>query len=204
MWFAAGTMETVQGLTVEEVARRFRATPEVVQLWIDLGLLQVSNAQNRPLISLPAVLEFLDHYSRPVSVHAEPSLKKILAVDDDPHILEMLRGVFEGDPRLRLETAESGFEGLIRFGQLKPDLVILDLHLAGMNGIDVCRRIKGHPDFLNTKVVVLTGFPQSALLPELTTISVDRVLMKPISIDELAELVYGLLALPPTPRPATH
>lgn len=189
-------MASVQGLSVNEVARRCRAGPEAVRLWIDLGLLQVSEAADGPRVSVPALLKFLDHYSPPTAPHGDSRLKKILALDDEPHILAVLREVFTGDSRLRLETAESGFEGLIRFGQLKPDLVILDLHLAGMNGIDVCRRIRSVSKFLNTKVVVLTGFPQSALLPELTAIGVDRVLIKPISIDELAEVVYSLLALP--------
>jgi len=179
-----------------------------VRLWIDLKLLRVLEADDGPRVSVPALLEFLDHYNPLTPLQNDSLLKKILALDDEPHILAIVREVFTRDPRLHIETAESGFEALIRFGQLKPDLVILDLHLAGMNGIDVCRRIKGHPDFLNTKVVVLTGFPQSALLPELTAISVDRVLIKPVSIDELADAVYGLLAIPrmavtPNPRSPT-
>jgi|SRR3990172_834031 len=201
-------MAAVQGLSVEEVARRCRSSPEAVRLWIDLKLLRVLEADDGPRVSVPALLEFLDHYNPLTPLQNDSLLKKILALDDEPHILAIVREVFTRDPRLHIETAESGFEALIRFGQLKPDLVILDLHLAGMNGIDVCRRIKGHPDFLNTKVVVLTGFPQSALLPELTAISVDRVLIKPVSIDELADAVYGLLAIPrmavtPNPRSPT-
>lgn len=191
-------MEAVRGLSVEDVARRCRVNPEAVRLWIDLGLLQVSEAGEGPLVSAPALLRFLDHYSPP-AVQADSRLKRILAIDDEPDILALLREIFRTDPRLHLETAESGFEALIRFGQFKPNLVILDVYMAGMNGIDVCRRIKGHPDFRNTKVVVLTGFPQGALLGELTDISVDCVLTKPIFPDELADVIYGLLALKPRP-----
>ena len=185
-----------ENFSVEEVARRCQTTPEAVGLWIDLGLLQASPAEGGPVVSLSVLLEFLNHYSLPSPIRSASPLKKILAVDDEPHILEVVRGVFERDSRLQLDTAENGFEGLIRFGQLRPDLVVLDIYMPEMNGVEVCRRLKRHPEFRNTRLVIITGFPQDDLFRELQAVGVDRVLVKPVSIDELGEVVYDLLGLP--------
>jgi two-component system response regulator MprA len=82
--------------------------------------------------------------------------RRILVVDDDPNILKVMqRGLgFEG---YRVDVASSGESALVAAREREPDLIILDLMLPGLDGFEVCRRLRGG---LNTPILMLTARDQ--------------------------------------------
>ena len=85
--------------------------------------------------------------------------EKILVVDDDANICELLR-LYLTKEGYQVTTAGDGEEGLEKFNQIKPDMVLLDVMMPRMDGLEVCRRIRKAG---NTPVMMLTakGFPRA-------------------------------------------
>ena len=81
--------------------------------------------------------------------------EKILVVDDDTNICELLR-LYLTKEGYQVTTANDGEEGLEKFNQLKPDMVLLDVMMPRMDGLEVCRRIR---KLGNTPVMMLTARP---------------------------------------------
>ena len=67
-------------------------------------------------------------------------------VDDEPDMVDLFVRLLADDPRgFQLDTATDGYEALIKGGMLQPSLLILDLSMPGMDGIEVCHRLKANP-----------------------------------------------------------
>jgi DNA-binding response OmpR family regulator len=108
----------------------------------------------------------------------------ILAVDDTPEHLELLARVLESDgyePCL----AASGLQALERIANAKPDLILLDVLMPGLDGMDVCRRLKADPATREVPVIFLTCMTTSSdILAGFEAGAVDYV-AKPFRIPEL-------------------
>lgn len=89
--------------------------------------------------------------------------------------------------------AEDGLEGLRKAEQEKPDLIVLDIMLPGMDGYVVCRQIRQHPELAGTPVLMLTA--KAAMGDEKTGFEVgaDDYLTKPVDLSVLAERIQSLL-----------
>ena len=115
--------------------------------------------------------------------------RRILVVDDDPNILKVVqRGLgFEG---YRVQVAVSGEDALVAARESEPDLIILDLMLPGVDGIEVCRRLRGG---LNTPILMLTA--RDAVRDKIVGLEAgaDDYLAKPFVFDELVARVRALL-----------
>jgi len=92
-------------------------------------------------------------------------------------------------PRARMETAANGFEGLLKVGTFRPDVLLLDLSMPGMDGFEVCRQIKRDPVIRDTRVIVMTARLLDAE-PRAMDAGADGFLSKPFD----AATVHGLLA----------
>ncbi|PIS47163.1 MAG: hypothetical protein COT17_04860 [Elusimicrobia bacterium CG08_land_8_20_14_0_20_51_18] len=84
--------------------------------------------------------------------------KKMLLIDDDKDDCLMIKEFFDKSGYPDLMFVESGEEGLKKAEKELPDLVIIDTRLPGMDGFEVCRRIRETGSLKNTKIIVMTGF----------------------------------------------
>ena len=84
---------------------------------------------------------------------------KILVVDDDPMVRQVLMEALALPRAYRLEEATNGIEASIRLGTYRPDLLILDVFMPEMDGLEVCRNIKIEPALSGIKVIITTGHP---------------------------------------------
>ena len=123
----------------------------------------------------------------------------ILLVDDEPPILELVRGYLEREG-FTVHTAEDGLAAVEQVRVDKPDVVVLDLMLPGLDGIEVCRQIR---TFSDAYVLMLTA--RSEEIDRIVGLSVgaDDYLVKPFSPRELVARVKALLRRPrvATPTP---
>ncbi|MFA6637180.1 MAG: response regulator [Candidatus Omnitrophota bacterium] len=118
------------------------------------------------------------------------SSKKILLCDDDERITHTLEGFFLAKG-YDMATSFTGEDAIEKVSSDRPDLVIMDLKLPGMNGAEVSRKIKElKPD---TKIIVLSGFREE-YSEELAKIPVEHVMEKPINMRELTQTISDMLA----------
>lgn len=110
--------------------------------------------------------------------------KKILIIDDEVHILELLK--------LNLEiygyevvTSESGEKVMDLIKDVNPDLILLDLMLPGLNGIDICKQIRNNPDLNRIRIVILSAKSEEIDKIVCLEIGADDYVTKPFSLREL-------------------
>ncbi len=108
----------------------------------------------------------------------------ILVVDDDPDALEIV-GTFLESRGYRVLTAKDGKEALALLEEARPSLVLLDVMMPGMDGWEVSRIIKNHPEYSDTRVVMLTARGEFADKQEGLRAGADDYIVKPIRLQEL-------------------
>jgi two-component system alkaline phosphatase synthesis response regulator PhoP len=116
----------------------------------------------------------------------------ILVIDDEVHILELVKYNLEKEG-YRVIAYETGEEGLEAIEKEKPDLVILDLMLPGIDGLEVCRRIRKDASTMRLPVLMLTAKGEEIDKVLGLETGADDYLTKPFGIREMAARVRALL-----------
>lgn len=119
----------------------------------------------------------------------------MLVVEDDPAIIELLRLLLEQEG-LRVETAQDGLEALERLDVITPDLVLLDLQLPKLEGIDVLWEMRRHPKWSSVPVVIISVDSSPQMMLQGWQLGVDSYFVKPFDPDELLRVVRRILSLP--------
>jgi two-component system alkaline phosphatase synthesis response regulator PhoP len=120
--------------------------------------------------------------------HVVAARKHILVVEDEEDILELLRFnlVKEG---FSVATATRGEDGLKAVAQKRPDIILLDLMLPGLNGLEVCRKLKGDPKTAGIPIVMVTAKGEEADIVVGLEVGADDYVTKPFSIKVLISRV---------------
>ncbi len=119
--------------------------------------------------------------------------KRILIVDDDQATLEVLSKILEAEGNYEIERASDGFLAGQKIYDFVPHLVILDVKIPKMNGMEVCSRIKSDPKTKNTKIIMLSGFDTQRQIKEAWDVGADEILNKPVNMQELIAKVKKLI-----------
>jgi len=117
-------------------------------------------------------------------------MSKLLLVDDEEDVLYSFRRIFDS-PEVELSTASSGEEALVRIPRIKPDLVIMDIRMGGMNGLETLRAIReADPKLL---VILMTAYGTTRMAIEAMKLGAYDYLLKPFDVPKLKELVHKAL-----------
>lgn len=130
--------------------------------------------------------------SRQSSHSQEKPQLKVLVVDDEDNIIELIRlGLrYEG---FEVEVASNGEQGLMLAQRINPDLIILDVMMPGINGLEVCRRLRSNPTTTDIPVLMLTAKDDvNDRILGLQT-GADDYLTKPFDFYELLERIKAIL-----------
>jgi CheY-like chemotaxis protein len=114
-------------------------------------------------------------------------MQKILIVEDDADLVETYTDLLETNQYSVTSTAKAK-EAITLVTRLKPNLVLLDLNLAGFSGVVVINMIRSYPPLKDTKIVVITGHPEM-LYKTVDASRVDLILSKPVSNDQLLKAI---------------
>jgi excisionase family DNA binding protein len=166
-------------------------SPAAIKKWIQQGKLAAFRTPGGHF-RIPA-----DEFERFQKTHGfgagagEPL--RVLVLDDQRDVADVLavslRAVY---PRARMETAANGWEGLLKVGTLRPDVLLLDLGMPGVDGFEVCRQIKRDPVIRDTRVVVMTARLGDVEARALEA-GADGFLSKPFEVAAVRELLARLL-----------
>ena len=120
-------------------------------------------------------------------------MKKVLIVEDQDDVREVIRITLELE-NFEIHDASDGPSGLQLAARMRPDLMLRDVMMpGGIDGLQVCQRIKNDPALKRTKVVMLTARDQVADRKAAAAAGADHFLAKPFSPIELLETVNRLL-----------
>ena len=118
---------------------------------------------------------------------------KILVVDDDDAIRQILIEALTMDRQYLVEEASNGIEASIKLGTYRPDLLILDIFMPEMDGLEVCRNICSEPELSNLKVIITTGHPDHPKLDEVVKLGFTNILSKPFDLLNLVKDIETIL-----------
>ena len=116
----------------------------------------------------------------------------ILIADDESHVIELVRVTLEDD-RVRVVEAPDGGTALLLAAELEPELILLDVNLPDMSGLEVCRRIRRDPKMAGVPIVVLTAAAQQDDITRGLRAGASQYLTKPFSPVRLLSIVEALL-----------
>ena len=182
----------MQYLTTGQVAKACEVSLVAVKNWIREGKLKAFQTPGGHFrIPADELRRFRAAHSFPEE-NGEPS--RILVVDDDPQSVEVvLLALSATQPPPKLEAAFNGYEGLLKVGTFRPHLLMLDLRMPELDGFEVCRRIKGDPATMDTKVLAITAYPEEFAKEKILECGADAFLAKPFKITELIAQVRQLI-----------
>lgn len=126
----------------------------------------------------------------------------VLIVEDDKTTGDVLASAINDQRGYRALTVVSGADALDALGQIDPDLLLLDIRLPGMSGLDLYDRVRADPRFRSLPIVFETGTGREHA-PELRARGIATYIKKPFDLDELVRFVKRLV--PPrngNPKPA--
>ena len=129
--------------------------------------------------------------SLPVS--QKKAMLKVLVVDDEDGVRKMLTKLFEKEYKCLVKEASGGTEACIKLGTFRPDLLVLDIKMPDMDGVEVCRKIKEEPELADLKVIIITGFPDSHEAREIAKIGFTNFCPKPTALRDLRAMLDKIL-----------
>ncbi len=118
----------------------------------------------------------------------------VVIVDDDPSFLSALeRIVTKAVPDARVVTAGDGFTGGMLVAAERPDLLLLDVQMEGLDGVGVCRQIRANDDLSEVAIVIVSGHLTEATEAELRSLGVADCLPKPVAPEAISQVVRTTL-----------
>lgn len=117
---------------------------------------------------------------------------RILVVDDDQDILDLLKYNLDKDG-FKTKTVTNSEQGLIAAISFHPDLIILDIMMSGMNGIELCKVLRGKPQFKDTYIFFLTANSDQRIHELAVETGGDELIEKVIGLRELSSKIKAVL-----------
>lgn len=118
----------------------------------------------------------------------EELLTLILVVDDEPDILNLV-GIILRTNGYQVNLASSGEKALESIQENKPDIIIADLFMPEMNGLELCTRIKANKETDSIPIIMFSALSRTVEQEQAKDVGVDSYLNKPFEISELLEAV---------------
>ncbi|MBZ0165647.1 MAG: response regulator [Candidatus Omnitrophica bacterium] len=186
-----------KALTTGDIAEYCQVTHRTVLDWVIQGKIKAYQTPGRHTrVLVNDFIEFCHEYKIPIDdelrENAGDDKDRILIVDDDQQMVSALNRFLTLQEDLKIATAYSGFSAGTKFVQFKPHIVILDVLMPGLNGIDVCESIRACQEYNSVKILAITGDSSKDLPERMREAGADDFLLKPFSNDELLTKLRGL------------
>lgn len=181
-------MRNKEWLTPNEVAELLLVSPVTVRQWAQKGKLEArTTAGGHRRFSMDAVRKFAIEEGMAARLKDKVS-RSILVVDDDDHLNRFLVELFRSrDGGALVESASNGFEAGSKVHQVMPDVVLLDIMMPGMDGFQVCEKLKADVDTMHIQVIAMSGYHSDENEQRVIKAGADKFLKKPFTNREVLQ-----------------
>jgi excisionase family DNA binding protein len=185
-------MKTV--FTTGEAAKVCKVSQQTIIRCFDSGQLKGFRVPGSRFRRIPrdALYRFMKENGIPTDA-LESGRRRVLIVDDDQAVVDLISEVLAGDPRFETKVANNGFQAGVLAKEYHPDLIILDVMLPDLNGQEVCATLRMDPTMSEIKIICISGMIEEDKIENLRKSGADDFLHKPLDIDELMKRIYRLL-----------
>lgn len=188
-------MEDKEFLTTGDVARWCNIPYITALSWVKAGKVKARRTPGGHYrINRSDFVEFLEKYEYPIPDELRGWRKKrILIVDDEPVIVDVIEKMLQASEGIyETATASNGFDAALAVMEFEPDLVVLDINMPGLNGIEVCKRVRTNPKTTHIKILGITATGEESM-NQLLQMGADDCLQKPLNMLELQARIQTLL-----------
>lgn len=175
-------------LTPSEAAELLMVSPVTVRQWARKGLLPAETTAGGHRRFLRQDIErFARRRGLALSLRDEGSLR-ILIVEDDRDVAESLAALVEAAPQAtEVQIAHDGFDAGRKVHAFQPHIMLLDLVMEGLDGYEVCSRLKADPTTKATRVIAMTGYHTPRNEARILECGAEVCLAKPLAAEEILE-----------------
>ena len=188
-------MPAKKNLSTFDVAKMLQVDPGSVANWVDGGLLKAHRTPGgHRRVAAEDLLEFLRAHEMPVPAELREGPVRVVVVDDEPAMTQMIaKAIRAAHAEYEVTEAHDGFGAGTVVATVRPDVVVLDLRMPGMDGFEVCRQIKSHEITRRATVIAVTAYPTQESSERILECGAKLCLSKPLDVDELlAEIEAGV------------
>lgn len=125
----------------------------------------------------------------------ESGKRKVLLVDDDPELVEVMNKFLEEDGRFEVRIATTGFDAGMLVKEYRPDIIVLDVMLPDINGKEVCQRVRADATLEDVRILCISGMIEEEKVQDLKLSGADDFLPKPFDAEVLIERMCQLLEI---------
>ena len=181
-------MTTKTVFTTGEAAKVCKVSQQTIIRCFDNGSLKGFRVPGSRFRRIPRDLLFQFMQENGIPTDAlESGKRKVLIVDDDEELVELLVDVFERDKRFDIRTANNGFDAGMTVKEFRPDLVVLDVMLPDINGKEVCQKIRSDKSLEKVRVICISGMVEQDKIEDLKVAGANEFLQKPFTVDSLLD-----------------
>ena len=182
--------------TTGEVAEICKVSQQTVIRCFDNGRLNGFRVPGSRFRRIPRenLIQFMKDNNIPLD-QLEMGKRRVLVVDDDPAIVEMLVELLERDGRFEVQTAATGFDAGLRTKEFQPDMIVLDYMLPDINGSGVIRSIRSDPSIRDVKIIIVSGVVNREDVQALLDCGANDFMQKPFNIEQLVKKITELVCV---------
>jgi excisionase family DNA binding protein len=182
--------------TTGEAAEICRVSQQTIIRCFDAGRLEGFRVPGSRFRRIPrqSLVKFMQENKIPLDA-IESGKRKVLIVDDDAEIVELIVDVLRRDGRFETETASSGYEAGIATQRFRPELILLDYMLPDVNGNVVCQTIRKNPEFESIRIIIVSGVVKQDEIAQLLKSGAQDFIRKPFDVAELTGKIAAALQM---------
>jgi len=187
---------TKELFTTGEAAEICNLSQQTIIRCFDSGRLRGFRIPGSKFRKIPrdSLVKFMKENSIPMQ-NIQSGKKRLLIVDDDAEIVELMEDVLVRDGRFEVKSASTGYDAGITTQQFRPDLILLDYMLPDINGNIVCKTIRKNPEFASTRIIIISGVINQSEIDDLLGAGAEAFIKKPFSIVEMVDKIAEVLEI---------
>jgi len=189
--------------TTGEAAKICKVSQQTIIRCFDNGQLKGFRVPGSKFRRIPreALYKFMKDNGIPTDA-LESGKRKVLLVDDDTDLVELMTKMLDEDGRFEVRIANNGFDAGMLVKEYRPDMIVLDVMLPDINGKEVCHRVRADTTLEDVRILCISGMIEEDKIQELRLSGADEFLHKPFEMEHLIDRMCGLLEIEPVPTSA--
>lgn len=189
-------MKTKTVFTTGEAAKICKVSQQTIIRCFDNGSLKGFRVPGSRFRRIPReqLYSFMKENGIPTDA-LESGKRKILIVDDDVELVELMSDIFAEDGRFDIRTANNGFDAGMQVREFRPDIVVLDVMLPDINGKEVCQRIRSDSTMQAVKIICISGMVEQDKIADLRLAGANDFMSKPFDVMTLRDRCFSILEM---------